>query len=369
MDYRIELRDRSFNLLEVLEKDAFGISWEYNRIGGCGNFAFILARKFDDPKALSGFYDVRIYKRTAAGTHTLWHSGYVEEKRPTLKNKEDISVRGIGYVQQLKDVVVNTTYTNTEISAIVKDILDNYVVPNTDITYDAGDLVDTGFTADSLEFKTDAYRAMETLAEIVGTREWGVGSDRKFFFKARTDTISFYFPIESIIRGYSPVFDFRGIKNKLYLEGGDVSGTKYTRTGSNAASIAKYGTLEEIIQNSSIVTNTVADQYLEAILDEKSDLDIKAKLDLVNYLSQFESSVPLGRVEIMEVGVRYGEEYYGTFLYSDNLKYRINRILYRLKDADSALEVSLDLGKGRTSLAESIGQIEYELEQLRQGRV
>ena len=369
MDHRIELRDRNFDLLEILEKDAYSISWKYNRLGGCGNFSLNLARKYNAPKALSGFFDIRIYKRNSANNYSLWFAGYIEEKEGTLGSKERINISGVGYVGQLRTVIVDTTYTSNEISVIVKDILDNYVVPNTDITYDAGDIEDTGFTADSVEFKGNAMRAFETLAEIAGEREWGVGADKKFFFKQRSDVIGFRFVRGKQIKGYSPVFNFRDIVNKLYLEGGDVGGSKYTRTKTASQSILKYGTLEKIIQNSSITTDSVADQYLTAILDEKSDLDIKAKLKLIDYESRFEDSIPLPLIEIMELGVRYGEDYYGNFLYSGDLAFRINNISYKLDDKGGALGISLDLGTRKTSLVDSIGRLDYRIEQLRQARV
>ena len=47
MDYRVELRDKSFNVLEYLENEAYGISWGYSRIGGCGSFCFTLPRRYD----------------------------------------------------------------------------------------------------------------------------------------------------------------------------------------------------------------------------------------------------------------------------------------------------------------------------------
>ena len=369
MEYRIELRNRNFDLVEIIQDDAYNISWSYDRIGGCRNFSFTLARPFNSPKVIGGFFNVVMQKRNSANNFTNLFSGFVEVKRPHLSEKESIMVEGIGYVGQLRNVVVDTTYSNKEISVIVKDILDNFVVPNTEISYDVGDIESTGFTADSLEFKTTALQAFETLAEITGTREWGVGSDRKFFFKARSSVIGFRFVQGAKIKDFKPTFDFRSIKNKLFLEGGDVAGTKYTREKSNTASIIKFGTLEEIIQNTSIITNTVADQYLGAILDDKFDLNIRAKLSLVNHEDQFESSIPLGLVEILERGVRYGEDFYGNFLYSGNLEYQINSISYKIDKPGGELKATLDLGTAKTSLSESIRQLDFRIEQLRQGRI
>ena len=50
--------------------------------------------------------------------------------------------------------------------------LDTYVVPNTNLTYTGSDLETTGFTPSTINFNTDALSAMQSLADIVGTREF-----------------------------------------------------------------------------------------------------------------------------------------------------------------------------------------------------
>lgn len=367
MNYRIELRDREFTVLEFLEDEAMNIRWEYNRIGGCGAFSFALPRKFNDQGFISGDFDVRIYNKTDAGTYSLWYSGYVEDRMPNLKEPETVDVRGNGYVAQLSHVVVNTTYESTEIGAVVKDIMDTYVVPETDITYDAADIGTTAFTADTLEFNTTALNAIRTCAEIVGTQEWGVGADRKFFFKPRSSTVNFYYNIGKKVKQFSSTDSFRDIVNRILLEGGEVGGTVYTRTINDTDSQNKYGLRELIYQNSAIVTSSVADQFGEAILAERSDLVRRGRLSIVNEESQAEATVPLGAVVFREEGTRYNEKEYGTFLYSGDIEYQLNRISYKIEQ-DKSLTKNFDLGQIRPSISEEINQVAFELDQVRAAR-
>ncbi len=366
--YRVELRDESFNILAMLENEAIGLRWDYNRIGGCGAFSFTLPRRFNDQGNLGGDFDVRIYKRTGSGTHALWFSGFIEDRSPLFSEPENISISGYGYIAQLNRVIVDKTYTSNEISIIVKDILDTFVTPNTDITYDAGDIVATSFTADSLVFKTTAMNAMKTLAELAGTREWGVGSDRKFFFKTRSTSVGFYKHRGKDVRQFSNIDSFRDIVNKLYIEGGDVAGTKFTRTVEDTSSQTKFGLREQIIQNSAIITNDVADQYGGAILVEKADLSRRGKIIIVNDKERTEDTVPLGLFVFKEEGVRYGEELYGTFLYSGDVEYQINKISYKIEQ-DATITKTLSLGQLRPELSEELEKLKLEIENLRAARV
>lgn len=168
MLYQIELADRDFNRLEYLEKEALGLSWEYSQIGGCGNFGFTVPRSIADEKFLRGDFNIKINMRNqATGVYDLWYQGLIEKKKPAISSpRETIQIQGHGYGSQLSRITFTETYTSTEISVIVKDILDNQVVPKTQITYDSGDIEATTFTADKLEFKNvTAYSALKTLAD------------------------------------------------------------------------------------------------------------------------------------------------------------------------------------------------------------
>ena len=366
-DYRIELYDRDFAFVAFLEREATGLRWAYSRIGGCADFSFSLPRTFEDPGNISGDFHVKIYIRDGAGTYDLWYSGFIEDRTPNFREPETLSIKGFGYSAQLERIIINKTYTSDEISVIVKDIIDNFVDSETDIIYDASLIADTGFTADTLTFNTTAQSAIQTLAEIAGTREWGVGSDRKFFFKARSSTVNFYYYLKDKMLSFQNIDSYRGIINRIKLEGGEVTGNKFTRTINNTSSQVKFKLREKHVTNSAITSNDVADQFGASLLADVGDVIRKAKLSIVGEVTLMETTVPLGLVVVQSDGVRYNEDYYLNFLYSGNISYQVNKISYSMRD-NSTLVKSIDLGQQRPNISEEIGKLSFELEQLRAAR-
>jgi len=375
MNYRIELADRSFNVLEYLEKEAMGVSWEYARIGGCGSFSFDLPRELCNEKYISGDFNVKIKRRNpATGAYDLWYQGIVERKEPSLRGaRETVQVTGHGYFAQLGRIRLTETYSSTEISVIVKDILDTYVTPNTDITYDAGDIEATSFTPDTLEFKNvTALEALQTCAETAGGVEYGVDRNRKFIFKARSTTVNFLLPASGgKLRDYSYEDDFSAIVNQVFIQGGDVSGSPFTYSvpGDGSSTLAtvsqlKYGRRDRVIQNSAIVTNAVAQQFADTIFAEFSDVVRRGRGRLVDYEDLIEDTTPLGLFQAKVRGTTYGEKHYGTFLYSGPISFQIDRITYSI-NKDSDLEIGLTLGELRPDEAEYISRLENRIEAIR----
>jgi len=368
MIFRVEIRDRSFNILDILDREIINLSWEYSRVGGCGGFKFTLPRKFCDEKFISGDFNIRIYIRNdSTKIYDLWYQGFVETKNPSISGHEEtIDVIGQGYAAQLSRVYHDKDYTSQEISLIVKDIIDNYVEPVTDIIYDASLIAITSFTPDSLKFNTQCRSAIESCADIAGTREWGVDKDRKFFFKARSISVGFRFWIGKNITNFSSDDSFKDIVNSIFIQGGDVAGVPYTKSYDDTLSQAKYGKRTKVIQNSAIVTDAVSEQYADSIFAEFNDVVRRAKCTLVDYYSRVEITIPIPLAIILASGVTYGTKEYGTFLYSGLIERQINRINYNI-DKNGILSVGLELGYVRPNLAEEISKLEYQLEQQRQG--
>lgn len=370
MIYRIELADRSFNRLEYLEKEAMGLSWEYSRDqGGCGAFSFDLPRSLCDEKFISGDFNIKIKRRNpATAAYDLWYQGLIERKEPSIQgDKETVSIEGHGYWTQLGRVRLTETYTSTEISVIVKDILDTYVVPNTQITYDAGDVPATSFTPDTLEFKNvTAMEALKTCAETAGGIEMGVDRNRKFFFKARSTAVNFRFPATGgKLVNYSYEDDFSSIVNHVFIQGGDVSGSPFIYNDDDPISKLKYGYRAAVIQNSAIVTNSVAQQFIDALLAEKSDVVRRGRGKLVNHEQLLEDTTPLGLFHPIVRGTFYGEKEYGTFLYSGVITFQINRIAYSIAGEGGDLNIGLTLGELRPDEAEYLSRLENRIEAMR----
>lgn len=365
---RVVLSDKSFNILEVLDNEIMGLAWGYDRVGGCGSFTFNLPRNYCDEKFISGDFNIKIYVRNeSTNAYDLWFQGLVEDKVPNISNDEEtIAVQGHGYSAQLSRIYLNNvTYTGQEVSVIVKAILDTYIVgSNTDITYTASDIEATGFTPSSIKFNTDAMSAIQTLADIVGTREWGVDKDRKFFFKARSSMVGFRFPLGGKVTAFSSDDSFKDIINRVIIQGGDIAGTPYTVAYDSFASQTKYGRRDSVISNSAVTTADVAVQLAASVFAEKSDVVRRGRAELGDYETRIEATIPISLFTLVVRRPFYGEKLYGTFLYSGEITYQINRVNYRLSE-EGTLTTQLDLGKPRPDISETIGQITYELENLR----
>ncbi len=367
VEFRVELRDRSFNMLDVLDAQLVDLQFNYARMGGCGDFSLTLPRKYCDEKYISGGFNIRIYIwNEATAVFDLWYQGQIEEKIPSIKGvKEYIDVIGHGYQSQLSQIQFSASYVSQEISVIVKNILDNYIVGVKDITYDSAQIENTGITLDQIDFNTDVQSALQTLSDIAGTREFGVDRNRKFYFKARSSTPGFYFSVGAEIENFVEDQDFKSIVNHLVVQGGDVAGTPYTKSFDDAASQLKYGRQDKVFQSSPITSDAVAQQLALATFADYNDVVRKATCDYVNRKVQIEQTLPIPlMVLIADSAIQYGTQNYGTFLYSGLINRQINRISYKI-DSVKCLSISLDLGTLLPDDADYINRLQYQNEQLR----
>jgi hypothetical protein len=368
MKFRVEIRDTSFTTQYILDNEYYDLSWSYSAKGGCGEFSFYLPRKLFEERAISGEYNVRIYFRDpSTDSFVLRYQGLIENKLPSVQGlTEKIQITGHGYYTQLGRVYINNiTYTSTEISAIVTNILDNYIVPNTNISYSASNIQNTGITLSSIQFNEYADTALQKLADIAGNVEYGVDMNRNFYFKTQSTSVGFNFPVGFKIQNYDENQDFKSIINRVYVQGAQAGGT-YAFFGpyDHAGSQLKYNLRVKVQQNSSISDSTVASQYATSILNEFYDASIRAGFDLMNYSTQIEATTPIPLLNIFIKQDKYAEKRFGEGLYSGLVNFDINRINYNLSN-NSGLKTSIDLGKPRPKISETFSAVLYELDQVR----
>lgn len=365
---RIEMRDKDFNVKEILDKEYYDLRWSYARIGGCGDFSFSIPRKRFEERAIRGENNIRVYYRDPeTDTWGLRYQGLINNKIPVIRgNSENMQISGHGYINQLSRVYLNNvSYTSQEASVIVKNILDNYVTTDTNVSYSASDLEATSFTFDSLAFNDNSLTAMQKIADTVGEREWGVDANRKFYFKARSETIGFRYFLGKQIRNFEDNQDFSEIINRVFVQGAQVGGTyHFFGPYNDVPSQTKYNIRTRVVQNSSVTTSTVGSQIGTSVLSEFSEVSRKASCDLINISAQLEATTPIALFNEISRKIKYGQKKYGTFLYSGLVNRLINKINYSVTN-NGNLETSIELGQQRPSLAEQLGQLEYKLEQTR----
>lgn len=365
--FRLELRDKDFAIEEILDGEYFDLKWTYSRIGGCGSFSFSLPRKIFEEKAITGDSNVRIYYRDqSTKSYTLWYQGLVENKIPDVSgNSESMDISGHGYVAQLSRIYLNNvSYSSQEISTIITDILDSYVTPNTNISYEAVDIGTTAFTPDAIDFNDTALSAIEKCADLAGGIEWGVDKDRNFFFKQKSTTVGFRHRFGKNIINFSEDLSFQDIVNRVIVQGAESGGTYYTNTYNDSLSQLKYNLRTKVIQNSSISTDSVAQQFATSYFAEYSEVVRKATCDLTDYEALVEATVPVPLMIIFGKENTYGTKKFKTGLYSGLVQRQVERVNYSISNKGS-LNISIDLGQLRPSIAEEIAQLKYNLEQQR----
>lgn len=365
--FRVELRDRDLEFVKILDSRILDPRWGFSPIGGCSEFSFNAPSKYCTELDLGGNFNVQILKKDKiTGVYGLVYQGRIENVKTKVKQgNEEITVQGFGYQSELKDIIPGSiSYSSQEISVVVKDVLDSYIVPNTNITYDSGDIEATGFTPDTLTFEyTDCQEILRTLAEIAGGIEWGVDKNRKLYFKARSTESGFFYGIGNKLISFDIESSSREILNHIVVLGGDVSGSKFIYTKDYTKNQAKYKRRDGVIQNSAVTTNVVAEQLADARQAEKNGIVDRGSAILRDDII-IEDTIPVKLFEVKTREVLYDEKEYDTFLYAGQDAFRIGKIGYVVKN--NQLEINLSLGDTLPNITEDIKRLKFEIDQLTQ---
>lgn len=362
--FTVELRDKNFNLVRILTKKIKDISWVYNRIGGCGNCDISISISFEElTNYIKPDYEIRIFAALAGTSAELVYRGFVEDYRPKISIPDGVRISTSGYFGQLKRVPVIRTYTNMEISAIIKDILDQDILPNTSIFYEAANIEESGFVVDTIEFNTMADDAISTLARLAGNFEYGVDRNLDFYFKEKSTTIKHFVRIKKDVKNFDEINDYSNIINRYIIKGKD----GFSDTVDNTESQTLYGIRTKIISNSAITTTAVSQRYGSMLIAESARIARRASINIVNKNALFESSVPIGKLTILKVPIstktKYGAGKYGAFKYGNLISYDVENISYSL--GDIGLNAKIELGQEQPDITNQIEQLNFELNQIR----
>lgn len=361
---RIELRDNNGVLLSYINNIVDRASWSWNRIGGCGDCSIRVKTDFDG--ALAGSFtedaELRVYIPNAYGTAELWYSGYIDKVSPSLSSSEYVDLYCLGYVNQLKRIVVREkTYIGREISEMVRDIAEVYATAYTSVISTAPNYEITDFTADTIYFNESAFECISKLADIAGKREWGVDENKQLFFKRRNDSIAHFFNISQDFTSFQPVRDYNGVLTKIFLEG-------YNGYKQNFEITNKVSTREQIVSNSSISSQSVAYQYARAYLKERAMTKRPYVAKQIARTTRVEASVPIGAAMIYDrIGIRSKYDTVGLLYDSGvkydggNLKLQIEKVKYDL--TDSGINATFNFGAIPPSISDDLGKLEYMINQ------
>ena len=417
--YYIELRDTSGTFLDILEEDVFSIFWSYDSIGGCGDCEIGLRREFDNFGDIDLDYDVRIYRVTTpiiktatvkrlgtgvagdftvpgllagdAGVRELRWRGFIREIDPVLDFKESVRLKCSGYSRQMEYISVpSLTRTSEDVGATARYIIDTYVTPGSQIkrTASLSQVENTGISISGtgLKFDTSAWEALKTLAEIGGNVEWGVRpglnsaspEDNEIYFRVRSTTIKQTYAIGDRIKYYESRKTTDEVVRKVYLRGN----AAFTATLTSGLGLEAGRYKERVVLVPSIANAADATLWGNAYFSLKESAQQKARLILGASDTWIENDPqgaaampPMGKLRILggPIFVKYGGSVLpgalpfklsGTIGATTDVSYRINSILYR--PVGNSLQIEIDLGERRPTLADFVRGIEYKLSELRQ---
>jgi hypothetical protein len=388
-DYSIELRDKDGLLKTYLTPFVTNVTWEWNRIGGCGRCSITLKQAYRKVE-FEARDDIQIRVKSGA-TSKLVYRGWISNITPTLKVDQTITLDVRGYFDLLEKIVVHDagdlkTYTNSEVSVIVDSIADTFITPKSPITL--GTIDTSGFTVDSIQFLTSVKDVLDTLANLVGNAEYGVDEDLVFYWRNESEVIKNKFFVGDNVVSLERRVNWNELVNKVYLVGGEISdGVKLKRTQENTDSQTTFGLAEQIINNSSITTYQVADTYITTLLTEKSSPQIDIRAKIVNTDLRIEDTVPLGLISFFDAdnddiskGDIIGEAADGgsditvgeladggsDVLIGTVYSGQINRLSYSLSDTPGHFNIEVQLGDTILETSAKLKRLELSLNNMNQ---
>lgn len=384
--YSVELRDNLGNLKQYITPWVSRLSWEWNRIGGCGRCSVTIKKGYRDIQITPGD-DIQIRLRSGSITK-LMYRGWVASPTPKIAADENTTLDIKGYFDRLNNIIVQDdwdkkTYNNMSIDTIVESIVDTYITPNSSIT--KGTIDTANFSADTLQFKCSVIETLRTLSELEGNIEYGVDENLVFFWRTESDTLRKKFFVGNDIESFEIKTDLNQLVNKVYFEGGKVDDVLFLLSGGATDSQGRYFIAEGLLNNSSIISLSVAEQYINQYLQEKAKATVILRVKILNTTLRLEDTLPIGKIAVHDANYDQGLFLWGTTanggdnilwgktrnggsngIWGSIFKDQIDRIGYSLSETEERFNLEITTGGSLLETAAKIKQIELLLSNIRQ---
>ena len=202
-----------------------------------------------------------------------WYTGFVMQLPKRTQKREPFEYAGFGYFEQLDWVLVTKSYADTNLSAIIADIIQNIVAPSTHIKYNASKIASVSYEVASIDFDhVPAKEALETLAGFAPDYEYGVDSYREFYFREKLTEATARLWAGKHFFEFDVNEDIDSVRNKLYVKQGTiVSGSNIAGAVQNAESISSYGLREAIITVPEVLNASDALAWAQTQLEKLKD--------------------------------------------------------------------------------------------------
>ncbi len=241
---------------------------------GCGMFRLELSEL---PSALSVLdynyrVDIHLFNDSSP-----WYSGYIIKIPQDGTTVRTYTLSGYGYFNQLNDIVIKEDYALEYVDDIVKNLMTTYVEDKTDIIYRESKIKPALYEIQSVSWeRIEAKEIFKQLSEYMNGYEFGVDATREFFFRPKSVTVEdeAQLFVGKNLDKFIPTADISSIKNKLYIYGGEVSGTpptNYLVTVEDVSSQSAYGLKEAKMSIPSSLDVDDAEQWGDYKLAELKD--------------------------------------------------------------------------------------------------
>lgn len=204
--------DADHELIGTIDPEAVaGARFTLRRYGGCAEGQLVLRRRFAERTALEpGQWISFEYDTGEAGR---WYYGRIEERRSVSPAGVTLGLMGMAvqlYQVFPGDLLAPLIYGDSrrrgtgdpeasgesfvlspEISAVVRHLVDAFVVPQTDITCDSDAIEYVGTEVAEMKFTGEEHlvNVLKMLALWGRDASWGVDAQGRFFFRQKRDTL------------------------------------------------------------------------------------------------------------------------------------------------------------------------------------
>lgn len=236
-----------------------------------------------------------------------WFVGFIKKIPKEGNIEKPVTYEGYGFYEQLEWVTVSKSYTNMTISAIVSDIVGNFVATKTQIQYNPVKIENCSYTVSNIDFDhVFAIDALETLANLALNYEFGVDNVREFYFRQIDTNIKEHFYHPQHIKDFTPEVDFEGLRNRLYVKAGQiVNKSNYIGIVEDTDSQNLYGIREEIVSAPEILNTNDALQWATWQLNQLKEPQVSATIEQTN-LNEIRKKIEAkGKIRISSGGNSY----------------------------------------------------------------
>lgn len=226
---------------------------------GCADFAI----------AFGSYQDFIVYNMRVdihlLGDANPWFSGFIT-KRPKLgTSAETYEYDGSGFYDKLNDVIINRSYENTELSAMVKAIAKQDLAAKTKVLYNGSKIYTTAYTASKMQFKYQAaIDAIGDLADMAANYNYGVDAQRELFFRPISSDVLYTFVQDYHFQNFEPEDNVKNLANHIYVKASSAYVTALSEAADSSSTSLKVKSAIRILAGD-ILTLDDEQVYVSAI--------------------------------------------------------------------------------------------------------